>query len=159
MVSSPLWDLWPDITFCPKVFVWKLLSCLCGAPSMTRSRVCYLSFSVYSNLSVFTSSINVRCVLQFSNLYTIYTKLHSVPSQYSRLCSVGWGDVDWIGLAQDRNMWRALVNSVLKLRVALTAAVGSRRSLTTCCEIQLGVIHYYINRSIEHKKAKGTTHQ
>jgi hypothetical protein len=27
------------------------------------------------------------------------------------------GDVDWIGLAQDRNRWRALVNSVLNLRV------------------------------------------
>jgi hypothetical protein len=25
--------------------------------------------------------------------------------------------VDWISLAQDRNRWRALVNSVLKLRV------------------------------------------
>jgi hypothetical protein len=33
------------------------------------------------------------------------------------LGEVGWGDVDWIGLAQDRNMWRALVNSVLNLRV------------------------------------------
>jgi hypothetical protein len=30
---------------------------------------------------------------------------------------VGWGDVDWIGLAQDRNRWRALVNSVLNFRV------------------------------------------
>jgi hypothetical protein len=29
----------------------------------------------------------------------------------------GWGDVDWIGLAQDRNRWRALVNLVLNLRV------------------------------------------
>jgi hypothetical protein len=29
----------------------------------------------------------------------------------------GWSDVDWIGLAQDRNRWRALVNSVLNLRV------------------------------------------
>jgi hypothetical protein len=28
-----------------------------------------------------------------------------------------WGDVDWIGLAQDRNRWRAVVNSVLNLRV------------------------------------------
>jgi hypothetical protein len=27
------------------------------------------------------------------------------------------GDVDWIGLAQDRNGWRTLVNSVLNLRV------------------------------------------
>jgi hypothetical protein len=27
------------------------------------------------------------------------------------------GNVDWIVLAQDRNRWRALVNSVLNLRV------------------------------------------
>jgi hypothetical protein len=33
------------------------------------------------------------------------------------LGEVGWGDVDWIGLAQDRNRWRALVNSVINLRV------------------------------------------
>jgi hypothetical protein len=33
------------------------------------------------------------------------------------LVEVGWGDVDWIGLAQDSNRWRALVNSVLNLRV------------------------------------------
>jgi hypothetical protein len=33
------------------------------------------------------------------------------------LGEVRWGDVDWIGLAQDRNRCRALVNSVLNLRV------------------------------------------
>jgi hypothetical protein len=27
------------------------------------------------------------------------------------IVEVGWGDVDWIGLAQDRDRWRALVNS------------------------------------------------
>jgi hypothetical protein len=32
------------------------------------------------------------------------------------LGEAGWGDVDWIGLAKDRNRWRALVNSVLNLR-------------------------------------------
>jgi hypothetical protein len=32
------------------------------------------------------------------------------------LVEVGWSDVDWIGLAQDRDRWRALVNSVLNLR-------------------------------------------
>jgi hypothetical protein len=33
------------------------------------------------------------------------------------LGKLGWGEVDWIRLAQDRNRWRALVNSVLNLRV------------------------------------------
>jgi hypothetical protein len=33
------------------------------------------------------------------------------------LGEVGWGDLDWIGLAKDRNRWRALVNSLLNLRV------------------------------------------
>jgi hypothetical protein len=33
------------------------------------------------------------------------------------LVEVGGGDVDWIGLVQDRDRWRALVNSVLNLRV------------------------------------------
>jgi hypothetical protein len=33
------------------------------------------------------------------------------------LVEVGWGDVDWIGLAQDTDKWRALVNSLLNLRV------------------------------------------
>jgi hypothetical protein len=32
------------------------------------------------------------------------------------LVEVGCGDVDWIGLAQDRDRWRDLVNSVLNLR-------------------------------------------
>jgi hypothetical protein len=36
------------------------------------------------------------------------------------LVEVGWGDVDWIGLAQDRNRQRTLVNSVLNLRVVVT---------------------------------------
>jgi hypothetical protein len=33
------------------------------------------------------------------------------------LGEVGGGEVDWIGLARDRNRWRALVNSVFNLRV------------------------------------------
>jgi hypothetical protein len=33
------------------------------------------------------------------------------------LVEVGWGDMDLIGVAKDRNRWRALVNSVLNLRV------------------------------------------
>jgi hypothetical protein len=30
---------------------------------------------------------------------------------------IGWGGVDWIGGAQDRDKWRALVNAVMNLRV------------------------------------------
>jgi hypothetical protein len=37
------------------------------------------------------------------------------------LGEVGWGDVVWIGLAQDRNRWWALVNSVLNLWVPWNA--------------------------------------
>jgi hypothetical protein len=33
------------------------------------------------------------------------------------LGEIGWGDVDWIGLAQDRNQWRALVNVIMNLRI------------------------------------------
>jgi hypothetical protein len=31
------------------------------------------------------------------------------------LGEIGWGGVDWIGLAQDRDKWRALVNVVILL--------------------------------------------
>jgi hypothetical protein len=31
--------------------------------------------------------------------------------------TMAWGDVDWIGLAPDKNRWRALVNSILNLRL------------------------------------------
>jgi hypothetical protein len=33
------------------------------------------------------------------------------------LLEIGWGGVDWIGLAQDRDKWRALVNAVMNLLV------------------------------------------
>jgi hypothetical protein len=33
------------------------------------------------------------------------------------LREIGWGGVDWIHLAQDRDQWRASVNTVMNLRV------------------------------------------
>jgi hypothetical protein len=33
------------------------------------------------------------------------------------LGEIGWGGVEWIHLAQDRDRWRAVVNAVMNLRV------------------------------------------
>jgi hypothetical protein len=33
------------------------------------------------------------------------------------LREIGWDGVDWMDIAQDRDQWRALVNTVLNLRV------------------------------------------
>jgi hypothetical protein len=33
------------------------------------------------------------------------------------LRETGWGSVEWIQLAQDRDRWRVLVNTVMNLRV------------------------------------------
>jgi hypothetical protein len=37
------------------------------------------------------------------------------------LGKVGWGDVDWNGLAQERNRWKALVNLIFDIQVPLNA--------------------------------------
>jgi hypothetical protein len=33
------------------------------------------------------------------------------------LSEIGWDGVDWVNLTQDRDHWRALVNTVMNLRV------------------------------------------
>jgi hypothetical protein len=33
------------------------------------------------------------------------------------LREIGWEDVDWTPLAQDKDQWRAVVNTVMNLRV------------------------------------------
>jgi hypothetical protein len=33
------------------------------------------------------------------------------------LGEIGWDGVDWIGLVQDRDRWRTLVNVVMNIRV------------------------------------------
>jgi hypothetical protein len=43
-------------------------------------------------------------------------RLRQVDNIRMDLVEVEWGDVDWIGLSQDRDRLRAVVNSVLNLR-------------------------------------------
>jgi hypothetical protein len=37
------------------------------------------------------------------------------------LQEVGWGDMDWIDMAQDKDRWWALVSAVMNLRVPQNA--------------------------------------
>jgi hypothetical protein len=53
---------------------------------------------------------------------------------------VGWGVVDWIGLAKDMNRFRALVISVLNLRVPWNAGKLSS-GLTTGGLSSSGQLH------------------
>jgi hypothetical protein len=39
------------------------------------------------------------------------------------LREIGWDDVDWIDMFQDRDQWRALVNTVMNLWVPLNAGI------------------------------------
>jgi hypothetical protein len=66
------------------------------------------------------------------------------------LGEVGWGDVDWISLAQDRNRWRALVNSVLNLRVPWNAGKLSRglTSSGLSSSTQLHIVSYWILKAL-----------
>jgi hypothetical protein len=34
------------------------------------------------------------------------------------LREIGWGGVDWISLTKDRDQWKAVVNTVMNLRVS-----------------------------------------
>jgi hypothetical protein len=51
--------------------------------------------------------------------------LHNIKRNFGER---GWGGVDWIGLAQDRDKWSALVNVVMNLQVPQNA----RKFLNSC---------------------------
>jgi hypothetical protein len=42
---------------------------------------------------------------------------HWVDNNKMNLREIGWDGMDWIDLAQDRDLWRALVNMVMNLQV------------------------------------------
>jgi hypothetical protein len=55
--------------------------------------------------------VNIHC-----DECTAYTR-RWVDNIKIDLREIGWDGMDWIDLAQDRDQWRALVNTVMNLRV------------------------------------------
>jgi hypothetical protein len=45
------------------------------------------------------------------------TRYRLVDTIKMYLREAGWGCMDWINLAQDRDQWRILVNTIMRLRV------------------------------------------
>jgi hypothetical protein len=48
----------------------------------------------------------------------------SVDNIKMDLREIGWDGVDWIDMAQNRDQWSALVNTVLNLRIPYNAQEG-----------------------------------
>jgi hypothetical protein len=78
----------------------------------------------YRNTTV-VFSIQYTYIVGKQNAKLAMVELYSVNTVTRRwidnikmdLLGIGVSVVDWIGLAQDRYRWRALVNSVMNLRV------------------------------------------
>jgi hypothetical protein len=54
-----------------------------------------------------------KCYSNSNGRFLIFKKCQGMY----HLREIGFGDVDWIHLAQDMDRWRALVNTVMRLRV------------------------------------------
>jgi hypothetical protein len=66
------------------ITVWQLRSCLCGALSLTKGRVCLLSVIVCSSKSY----LQFYTLYMVINVYTICIGPLSLQAQYSRLCPI-----------------------------------------------------------------------
>jgi hypothetical protein len=68
------------------------------------------------------------------------------------LVEIGWGGVDWIGLAQDREKCRALVKAVMNLGVTYNAAKLSSDFetgvLSSSAELHIVRVHFGFKHSV-----------
>jgi hypothetical protein len=61
------------------------------------------------------------------------------------LREIGWGSVDWIQLAQDRDWWWALVNTVMKLRVLAPRSYKKRSKIFTSHTVDTWRAYVYVS--------------
>jgi hypothetical protein len=54
------------------------------------------------------------------------------PRRKRVIREIGWDGVDWIDLAQDSDQWRALVNTVMNLRIPKNAGKFLSRCIIGC---------------------------
>jgi hypothetical protein len=81
LVSSPLWNLWPDIIFCLKVAVLSLWGALSDKTSCLSLISHFQQYLVHcQNLILFTFYTS-----HMFYVYTIYTRPLSEQAQYSKI--------------------------------------------------------------------------
>jgi hypothetical protein len=51
------------------------------------------------------------------NIFAAFLQNWRASPPSVNLREIGWDGTDWIDLAQDRDQWRALVNTVMNIRV------------------------------------------
>jgi hypothetical protein len=59
------------------------------------------------------------------------------------LVEIGWGRVDWVGLAQGRNKWRALVNTVTNRNYREAKQVMASRLVLSSIELVIKALNMY----------------
>jgi hypothetical protein len=120
----------------------------CGEDCMKRSFCCVLFINIIHVIRWMRWTGNVARMADRSVVYGILVgrpdgkrPLGRRPrcrwKDYIKMdLKVGWGSVDWIGLAMHRDRWRAVVSAVVNVRVEICAVLGyyaasSGNSLTT----------------------------
>jgi hypothetical protein len=79
---------------------------------------------VVRQLAICTALLACNTRGEIRNVYTILVRKPERRARYRRednirmdLTEIRWEDVDWINLAQDRDQWWAVVNTVMNLWV------------------------------------------
>jgi hypothetical protein len=57
---------------------------------------------------------------------------------------IDWGGIEWIQLAQDRDRWQALVNTVINLRVLVPRSQSASQSAPVCACVYHPYVCYFL---------------